>query len=264
MDLVAAIKDTVNIMGKKPLPVLLVLIFEIALVLPVSLLVAHAIPTGGTLGSSQIMSPLATLDLLYHGLAIIVVISIVGILITPLLIGYFVNIANQYYNKKPLSTPLAFTAAKKRYVSVLGASVLLTIVGGVMIIVPVVLIFLSFSTTLLLLPVGFLILLFVLFLFEIWTFETYQVIFAENKNAVPAFKRSMQIGSQNWGSIVALLILVGIGYFILSFVFGIFAGIFGGGNFLILAAIFRGIPAGLFVCFAIILPVAFYRQLKKP
>jgi len=261
MDIFGAIGDSFKIMKKRPLPVLLILIFEIALVLPVTFFFAKALPMGAARENPS-MTPQAALSLLFHSLSIIGVVAIVAILIMPLFIGYFVAIANQYYNKKPLSTPLAFTAARKRYMSILGASALLSVIGGVLVIIPIVLIVLSFTTSLVLLPVGFLLLIIVLLLWEIWTFETYQIIIGENRNAIPAFKRSVQIGNRNWASIVGLLIVVGIGYVILSFVFGLFADVFGTGSFFLVATILRAIPGGLFACFSFILPVAFYKQLK--
>lgn len=267
MGILDPIKDSLAIIFKKPVPLILLIVFQLAIVLTLVSFVYSAFGLTSMMCAQCVNAPMQpnwTFVIL-----VFLVIVLLSTFIQPLFVGYYVNISNQYYkNKGKILSAKAFDNVKKRYLSVLGAEILVQLIGLAIIAIPLILILLGIRGissnpssgsigSLLMVLAGSVLMIVALAVYVVGFFETYQVIFAEGKTAVAAVKRSFELSKGRFWSIFGLMLVVGLTYTIIIFAVGLLNGLVFS-TYPILSQIVPTIIEGGLGAFYFCLPVAFY------
>ena len=185
------------------------------------LLVGSASSTGVNTASSFLSLALGTLGRL---VPLIVLIAALAILVIPLIIGAYISIADQGYQKKKVSLRIAFGVAKRNYLNMLLLSILVTIIWiavfaviGLAFVVPAFM--LGRVGTALWLLLGMIVSIVVMVVLTLYLYEAYTVVILEKLGPIGAVRRSFQIGKQRLGllfKVFALTILVAMGFVIVD------------------------------------------------
>ncbi|MFI5412756.1 MAG: hypothetical protein ACHQX1_02600 [Candidatus Micrarchaeales archaeon] len=205
---------------------------------------------------------------------VLVLIIGLSVFIAPLLLGAYIDIADQGYNRTKVSMSRAFDVAKKNYVHMFLTGLLLfiiwTVFGATFIVafvLPIVISHVHLLTVLWLL-LGCILFFILGIILCLLLYEAYAVVILEKLGAVEAVKRSIDIGKKNLGAIFAVIVvtvLISLGY---SLVIGIAVSVIQiplelSGN------IFLGVGIGQFINFVFssvlsswiaLIPVGFYKE----
>ncbi|MDE1851298.1 MAG: hypothetical protein KGH69_01240 [Candidatus Micrarchaeota archaeon] len=162
---------------------------------------------------------------------LLISVTILGILVTPLIVGMYIDIADQGCQKKTVSLRKAFEVAKSNYSNMFLLSILVTIIWivvfavlGVVFALPALMMGAG-TGGILLLIVGAIVSIVVLAVLSIYLYEAYAVVVLERLGPIRAVRRSLQIGRQKLGllfKVLVLTVLVAIGFVIAD---GILVGV---------------------------------------
>ncbi|MGB9703506.1 MAG: hypothetical protein ACPLXS_02210 [Candidatus Micrarchaeales archaeon] len=223
------------------------------------------------LDDPSILAPLTTFLIFAALLSVIL-----EIFVWPIFSGMTLNAGIQAIKGK-VSLKKAFNEAKKKYFSLLGVELIgifsvLLLVG--LCFIPLLLLFISKVSEVVVLLISLLfvfLLVFGLFVFIILFFESWALVFTENRKAIEAIKRSIYIGKKKFLSIIGVisflsLISSGIGVIIriIQLFPSLFFELLGLTLFRIIFEIFLNFIVGLFTgAVGGILPVVFYYTYKE-
>lgn len=220
-----------NIRAAWPIAIYTLITSALALLLSTSIsayIIGTTVPSLGT--ATQLLSIAGLLPVVMW----FAVIGIITVLIGPLLTGMYISGAAALTDsKRTIDIQSAFTAAKKRYLSLLGATVLSQAILLAAIAVPIAL---AVGLTLLhgaispLTRLGGLGIaafgaIIIAILFQPLLFLSVPLVMLEDKKAVASVKRSIDIGKQIYWKLLGIVILIGLIVLGVSIVIAIIYGV---------------------------------------
>lgn len=180
----------------------------------VSLYAHAALNAGGISAMTDPATTAATISMLKTLLPLIAIIFLVGFFIGPLILGIYISIADQGYQKRRVSLNPAFKVAKANYFRLLITEILVCltwlvvgIVLGFVFTLPLIL-FGHSALAVVWLLIGLLVALIVFIFLGIYLYQAYVVVMLEGKAPVASIKRSIQIGKQNTGNIFIVFVVL--------------------------------------------------------
>lgn len=205
---------------------------------------------------------------------LLVLIIVLAVIVTPLLVGMYINMADQGYQKKAVSLGRAFGVAKKNYFNMLLLSIFVMIIWiGVLALLGMVFVFPAIIMggvvgRVLWLIVGVIVSIVVLVVLTLYLYEAYVVLILEKLAPTGAVSRSFQIGRQKLGllfKILLLTILVAVVFVILDIivVYAIQASIGLSGHKLLglgIAQTLNFLLGSAFDSWLMMIPVIFYKE----
>ncbi len=146
-------------------------------------------------------SYLSTLIPFFEKIALfILLLTLISFFITPLLTGFYISVANQGHIKTRISTGIAFSFAKKTYLTLLATEIVIyaiwiaaTAILALIFLLPVGYFGLGIGSIIWLL-LGCIISLIILILLGILLYEAYPIAAMEKVGAIGAIKRSVDVG----------------------------------------------------------------------
>ncbi|MDE1762527.1 MAG: hypothetical protein KGH59_04740 [Candidatus Micrarchaeota archaeon] len=178
---------------------------------------AYGINVFGPATATHGLTNASSLVPFYMGLVpVVAALLLVSLFINPLLLGMYLSMADQGYNKKKVSLGGALEVAKRNYaklfaVGVAIAAIWLAAIGALAAIFLLPLVMGGFGAAAVLwLLLGALVFLVVAVVLGILLYEAFAIVVLEHTGAIAAIKRSIEIGRKNMRNIFAVFIVLGV------------------------------------------------------
>lgn len=214
------------------------------------------------------------LVLLERLVPLLILIIVLAVFVSPLIIGMYINVADQGYQKGTVSLRKALGVARNNYLNMLLLSILLTVIWivvlavlGIVFALPALIMGKGIGSALWLI-IGAVVSLVILVVLALYLYEACTVVVLEGLGPVRAVSRSLQIGKQKLGlifKVCLLAFLVTIGFIIADvivvFIIEVPLGLSGHAMLgLGIAQLVNFLFSSVFSSWYIMIPVAFYKE----
>ena len=224
MDISGILFDPIGALFSKPSCFLPMILFELFLVLAIVLpLFAGLAAQPFLLGNQPTVSPFSGLYA-----AVIIIVIIVALLLAPFLNGIYIALASQLRTgSKKLSLDGAVKRAKQKYLSLLGADLLVGAIALVSVGIPyLIFIFqpqlgITGLATVSVSAILILIMIIASIVLLVYFFQVNAAVIIEDKKAIQAFRRSMEIGKKYPWSIIGVILLAIALFLVIDIILGL-------------------------------------------